>query len=168
MYDHAVTFLRETLGELLQGSLSAVNSTVLAYAMISTLRGIGYLSVNKRKIKRIETEIQSWEIKRSKALETRNLKLYNRIMREKTRIEKLKREMEVERLKALIITFVSWIILFKVLWDAIGHFTVVQIPLPMGYVKTSFTMWFLLNSIWATPLLDRLVNFINILRRAIA
>ncbi|MCS7104493.1 MAG: hypothetical protein NZ954_02880 [Thermofilaceae archaeon] len=166
MYENAVTFLRETLGNLLQGSLSAVNSTILAYAMIGTLRGIGYLSVNKRKMKRIEAEIQSWEIKRSKALETRNLKSYNRIMREKARIEKLKREMEVERLKASVVTFVSWIILFKILWDAVGHFTVVQIPLPMGYVKASFSMWFLLNSIWATPLLNRIVNFINFLRRA--
>jgi len=155
MYENLVDALRRVLSWLLVGRFSAFGATLLVYALFAALRGVGYLATNRDKVRKAEAEIRSWEERRRKAVEARDTKLYERVLREKNRVDRLKRDLEAERLKASIATFAAWLACFKVLWDAVGGLLVVDVPLPWGYTKMPFTAWFLVNSFWAGALLDR-------------
>jgi len=155
VYNAVVNQLRHAVGLMLQGRFSAAAATLIVYAVYAALRAVGYLVTNREKMRRAETEIRNWEERRRKAVETRDAKLYERVLREKSRVDRLKRELEAERLKASIATFAAWLACFKILWDSVGGMPVVDVPLPWGYAKISFAAWFLANSFWAGALLDR-------------
>ena len=111
--------------------------------------------MDHRKLKRIRVEIERWEERRRRALELRDRKMYERVMRERRRIERLKNEMEMERLKSMAASFVLWFTVFKLLWDAVGEMPVGLVPLPGGYVAVPFYAWYMMHSLWAGILMER-------------
>ncbi len=162
-YSAFVGQLRCAISALLQGRLSAVAATLIAYAVFVALRAVGYLAMDRERVRRAEAEIRQWEERRRKAVEARDAKLYERVLREKSRVDRLKRELEIERLKASTATLLMWLLCFKVLWDAVGNVPVAEVPLPWGYARVSFAAWFVANSFWAGALLDRVALAIRAL-----
>lgn len=155
MYSSLVDAVRQALTALLQGRAAAVWATLLVYALFAALRAVGQLVVNRKVVERAEAEIRNWEERRRKAIEARDMKLYERVLREKSRVDNLKRELEKERLKASLATLAVWLLCFKVLWDAAGNLPAIDAPLPWGYARITFAAWFILNSFWSGALLDK-------------
>jgi len=154
-YEALVNQLRTALGAFLQGRFSAIGATLIAYGVFAALRAVSFLVTDREKVRRVEAEIRSWEERRRKAVEARDTRLYERVLREKSRVDRLKRELEAERLKASVAALVAWVAFFKVLWDAVGSLPVVDVPLPWGYARATFAAWFVANSFWAGAILDR-------------
>ncbi|HDD34369.1 MAG: hypothetical protein DRK00_00405 [Thermoprotei archaeon] len=156
MYAELVEALRRALEPLLSGRVAALTATALIYLSFAFVRAISSLVVNREKIARIEAEVNEWEERRKRAIEARDRRMYERVMRERSRIERLRWEMSKERLKGSIVSLITWLALFKLLWDAVGGGRpVVLLPLPTGYSKAPFFTWFILNSFWAGALVDK-------------
>jgi len=164
VYAELVEALRGALDPLLSGRVAALTATALMYLSFALMRAISALVVNREKIARIEAEVNEWEERRRRAIEARDRRMYERVMRERSRIERLRWEMSKERLKGSIASIIAWLTFFKLLWDAVGGGRpVVLLPLPTGYSKAPFFTWFLLNSFWAGALIDKAWRGVKVL-----
>lgn len=141
------------------GSLSALIATVIVYASFATVKLAGWLATNREKLRRIEGELRSWEERRKKALQAKDIKMFERVQREQKRIEKLKQEMEMERLKSSAAALLTWIAILQLLRFLTGDPLAVALPTPWGYVDAPLSAWFVINSFWASVLLDRVASF---------
>lgn len=146
------------MSTLLQSRYAALAATALIYLIVITMRGVRFIVVNKKIVNRIESEVKEWEERKRKAVELRDRKLYEKIMKEKPRIDKLKRDLGIERLKSTIASIALWFAMFKVLWDAIGTAPAGLIASPIGYVEIPFYAWYVLNSFWSGFIIDRLLE----------
>lgn len=158
MYDEIVKFIKVVMSTLIQSRYAALAATALIYLIVITMRGIRLIVVNKKKVSKMEFEIKEWEERKRKAVELRDRKLFEKVMKEKPRINKLKTDLGIERLKSTLASIVLWFTMFKVLWDAIGTAPVGLIALPTGYVEIPFYAWYILNSFWSGFIVDRLLG----------
>lgn len=158
MYDRVIECIRALMGTSLERRYAALVATGLIYLIVAAMWGARLVVVNRKKVSRIEFEVKEWEERKRRAVELRDRKLYERIMREKPRIDKLKADLELEKLKATVAGIALWFAVFKVLWDAIGAAPIGLIASPIGYVEIPFYAWYILNSFWSGLILDRLMR----------
>ncbi|MEM1521630.1 MAG: hypothetical protein QW407_01610 [Thermofilaceae archaeon] len=149
------------VGELFSGSFSVIAATALIYALFALLRAVSRLVVNKAKLEKIEVEVKSWEERRRRAIQSRDMKLYERVQREQARIDKLRREADLERMKASAVSIVAWPILLTLLWRVTGDPVVALAPAPWDYMQITFSAWFIANAVWANALLDRIASLLH-------
>lgn len=152
-------------GEFFAGRFSAIAATAIVYALFAVLRVMGQLVVNRDKLRKIEAEVKAWEERKQRAVQSRDMKLYERVLREQARIDRLKREADFERMKASATAIVAWPILLTVLWRVTGDPVIALAPAPWGYVRISFSAWFIANTFWSGALLDRLASYLRSLIR---
>ena len=156
MYAEFVEAVKGILEPLLEGRLSAITTTALTYAVFTLIRAASSLVIDREKVARLESLVGMWEERRKKAIEARDLKMYERVMKEKARVERARRELEKERIKGTVVSIIAWLVIFKVLLDSVGaERPVALFPLPTGYVKLPFYAWFMVNSFWANALIAR-------------
>lgn len=158
MYDRVIECIRALMGTSLERRYSALVATGLIYLIVAVMWGVRLVVVNKKKVSRIEFEVKEWEEKKRRAVELRDRKLYEKIMKEKPRIDKLKTDLELEKLKATVASIALWSAVFKVLWDAIGTTPIGLVASPTGYVEIPFYAWYVLNSFWSGLIVDRLAR----------
>ena len=141
------------------GALSALTATAIVYASFAAVKLAGWLATNRDKLRRIEGELRTWEERRKKALQAKDLKMLERVQREQRRAQKLKQEMEMERLKSSAAAFLTWIAILQALRFLTSDPLAVTLPAPWGYVDAPLSAWFVINSFWANQLLDRASSF---------
>jgi len=144
--------------------LKAVLATAVVYASFSAVRLAGWLVTDRGKVRRVEEEVRAWEERRRRALEARDVKLLERLRREQRRIERLKREAELERMKAWAAAFVAWFAILHFL-GATGNLALeIVLPAPWGYVRSPLATWFIVSSLWSNALLERLASLLRLAR----
>jgi len=149
---------------LFSARIAPLTTTLITYAIFVLLRAISQLAVDREKVARLEAEVRRWEERRRKAIEAKDAKLFERVQKERSRVDRLRREIEVERLKGALAASVAWILLSALLLQSVGDVTAVRIPVPWDYyLEIPFSAWFLLNSLWAATLVDRLCSLLPLL-----
>lgn len=146
---------------LFSGKLSVIAATAVVYAAFALLKLVGWLIANREKLKKIEVEVKSWEERRHRAVQARDMRLYERVQREKPRIDRLRREIELEKLKASAASFAAWLASFGLLQSLLGDPPVALTPAPWGYTTIPLSAWFIINSLWANALLERLASILH-------
>jgi len=158
LYFKIIEILRRMLLPLYTSSyplfLVTVSLFVAIFIVLATILNI--ILVNYRKISYLTQEIITWEKTKEKAIKTKNRKLYNKVMRQKTRISNIKTEIEKEKMKGYIASAVVWIISFKILTDVFIDINIVYAPF-LGY-PINITYYFILISIWLYPMLTYIIQ----------
>jgi len=130
-------------------------ATLIVFSMAILNSILQKVIVNVRKAKRLVAEINRWEKMRREAIQRKNKKLFQRVERERKRIDKMKFEVDKERLKTYFVSFGLWILGMKL----------AEILLPSGFriyvpplnIETGFIGWYIMVSLWLFPLLIRVI-----------
>jgi len=158
LYFAIIEVLRNMLLPLYTSSyplfLLALTLFMTTFILLTTILNI--LLVNYKKISYLTQEIIAWEKAKERAIKTKNRKLYNKIMRQKTRISNIKTEIEKEKMKGYIVSAIVWIISFKILTDIFTNVNIVYAPF-LGR-PINVTYYFILISIWLYPMTTYLIQ----------
>lgn len=152
--------------ELFVSRFSVIAATALIYALFAFLRAMSQLVINRDTLRRSEAEVKAWEERRQKAIQSRDIKLYERVQREQARIDRLKKDADIERMKASAVALLAWPILLTIIWRVTGDPPVALAPTLWGYERIKFSAWFIANTFWASVLLDRIASSLNSVYKA--
>jgi len=145
---------------LLDVRLRAVAATLLIYATFIVIRLVTGRVVNRERVDRLTQTVKEWEDRRRKAIEAKDMKAYEKVMREKSRVERIRSELNKEKLKASLVTVTLWLIVFRAAGMVIDPGEpVIKIPFVNNeYLDAPFYVWFILNSLWAGTLVNRVLQ----------
>ncbi len=149
--------LRQLLGPLIKMPWSALTATVLSMLCVAISRAISGLITREDKLSYALEEIAKWEKKRAKALKEKDRKLYEHVLREKPRIDRLRSRVAAERAKSNVISLVLWFALFKFVSDIFAGEPVAVLPI-FNYAPVTLPIWYVLTSLWFAPLLSRVMK----------
>ncbi|RLE96416.1 MAG: hypothetical protein DRJ63_10575, partial [Thermoprotei archaeon] len=85
-----------------------VSSSIIALLLLASVT-LNTLIVDYNKINYLTRKIIEWERSKEKAIKKKNRKLYNKLMRQRTHINNIKTEIEKEKIKGYILSFIVWI-----------------------------------------------------------
>ncbi|RLE82752.1 MAG: hypothetical protein DRJ52_01710 [Thermoprotei archaeon] len=132
-----------------------VSSSIIALLLLASVT-LNTLIVDYNKINYLTRKIIEWERSKEKAIKKKNRKLYNKLMRQRTHINNIKTEIEKEKIKGYILSFIVWIISFKFLSDIFLDIDIVYVPFINNTINIAY--YFVLISIWLYPILIYIVQ----------
>ncbi len=156
-YSSFIEFIRTLLSPLVTWPVSSLTATFVAMLCVFISRAISRLVYKEEELSYALKEIARWEERRKKAIKERDRKLYNQVLREKPRIDRLKNKVAAERIKGNVVSLIVWFLFFRVASDIFAGKTIAVLPI-LGYAPVTFPIWYVLTSLWFAPLIGRLTG----------
>lgn len=165
IYGQLIMFIRNSLEGLIGWPTVAITSTLIIVACITFISLASSLATNEARIRELSRIVQEWEERRKRAIERRDRKLYEKVMREKARVDRIKGRISSERLKSRIVAALLWYVLFKITADVFAGKPVILFPL-FNYARIDYATWFIVNSLWMfMPLSNLSMAMANYLKK---
>ncbi len=147
-YYQLIIAIQTIFEPLLRWPVISLTSTSLSVFSSIIIRRITATIVNEEALDRAMKEIKIWEERRKRAIKKKDRKMYEEILRESRRIDRLRKFAFKERLKSSAISLVTWYILLRITTDIIGADKVVVIFPILGYMPLNHPAWFIIVSIF--------------------
>ncbi len=127
---------------------------VFALALITSIAS--RFIVNKEKVERCIEIIERWNEMREKAIRTKDRKLYRRVMKRKSMVDKAKSGLDTEKFK---VSTVNMLIFVVGIWLMSNIFSQESyILMPLFQTQLNLYWWYFINSLWCFPLANRLIG----------
>ncbi|RLE90121.1 MAG: hypothetical protein DRJ49_00940 [Thermoprotei archaeon] len=127
---------------------------VFALALITSIAS--RLIVNKEKVERCIEIIERWNEMREKAVRTKDRKLYRRVMKRKSMVDRAKSDLDMEKFKVYILNTFIFIVGMWLMSNTFSQESYILMPLLL--LKLNLYWWYFINALWCFPLANRLIG----------